>query len=443
MQAALLLLSATLASSATLHELIQNDPRLAEFHSSLTSSNGVDLSSPGPFTVLAPINGFVSASAGLTEPKMTQLAADAAKLTTLLQFHVSQGQALKAAQLPSSLPTMAGQSLVVDRSHSEDVLITDAACGLAKVVERDIVADNGILHIIDSAFVPLGTFCPDTVFTTQGSKYERYVTAYGYDCRSSGSVNLASEKATKPVALATSDATKTVFWTDDMDYPHGSATSWASSVSYDGSTEHSHLVDKIVDPQGIATDELNQKLYFATHDGNSLVRTNYDGTNKETLVIKAQNESFQPSGVAVDAAAGLVFASIEQPNSTGYVAMFDLNAGFGERMLAGPKIDKPCKSWRGYICRLSFLFFLSFFLTGVFLLFSLSVKRWTVCGYNCTTRVLYCGWSRRTNSMCQLWIDSLQITRLVGHCGLRVQLRGGQFNGKSRRTHKHCVFQCR
>jgi hypothetical protein len=208
------------------------------------------------------------------------------------------------------------------------------------MVEHDIVADNGILHIVDSAFVPAGTFCPDTVFASQGSKYSRYITAYGYDCRSSGSVNVASEQATKPVAVATSEATKAVFWTDDMDYPHGSATSWASSVNFDGTDKH-HVIDNIVDPQGIATDDVNKKLYFATHSGNSILRTNYDGSGKETLIHRPQNMSFQPSGVAVDSAAGYVFASIEQPNSTGYVAMFHLNNNFAEQMLAGPKIDKP------------------------------------------------------------------------------------------------------
>jgi len=65
-----------------------------------------------------------------------------------------------------------------------------------------------------------------------------FITAYGYDCRSSGSINIAKQKATKPVALATSDATKSVFWTDDMDYPHGSATSWAETVGYDGKGLH-------------------------------------------------------------------------------------------------------------------------------------------------------------------------------------------------------------
>jgi len=276
----------------------------------------------------------------LSTSKFKNVQNDETKLQKLIKFHVSKGKAMKSEQLPSSIPTMAGQSLNVDASERGIVKITDSACGLGNIVEHNIVADNGMLHIVDSAFVPSGTFCPDTVFATEGSKYQRYVTAYGYDCRSSGSTNLANEKATKPVAVATSESLKSVFWTDDMDYPHGSATSWSSSVKYDGSGKH-HVVDNIVDPQGIATDDTNKKLYFATHSGNSIIRTNYDGSGKETMVVKLNNESFQPSGVGVDATAGLVFASIEQPNSTGYVAMFDLKNDFSEQMLAGPKIVNP------------------------------------------------------------------------------------------------------
>jgi uncharacterized surface protein with fasciclin (FAS1) repeats len=345
----------TLSSGATLKDIIREDPRLSEFHYTLSETN-VDLSGDGPFTVFAPMNGAFVNSGGLSPSKFKNVRNDETKLQKLIKFHVSKGKAMKSEQLPSSIPTMAGQSLNVDASERGIVKITDSACGLGNIVEHNIVADNGMLHIVDSAFVPSGTFCPDTVFATEGSKYQRYVTAYGYDCRSSGSTNLANEKATKPVAVATSESLKSVFWTDDMDYPHGSATSWSSSVKYDGSGKH-HVVDNIVDPQGIATDDTNKKLYFATHSGNSIIRTNYDGSGKETMVVKLNNESFQPSGVGVDATAGLVFASIEQPNSTGYVAMFDLKNDFSEQMLAGPKIVNPCKHFLVLFFFSSFFFF--------------------------------------------------------------------------------------
>ena len=340
MKTAALLTTTLLAttSGAPLQELIENDPRLTDFHYTLSQSN-VDLSGPGPFTVFAPINSAFIGSEGMSEYKFKAVQADQQKLNTMMQFHVTKGKAMKKDDLPDSVSTLAGQNLSVVR-NGRSVTVKDAACGAGDMVEHDIVADNGILHIVDSALVPAGTFCPDTVFAAEGSKYERYITAYGYDCRSSGSVNLSAEKATKPVALATSDATKKVFWTDDMDYPHGSATSWSSSVDYDGTGKH-HVVDNIVDPQGIATDDVHKKLYFATHSGNSIIRTDYDGKNKETMVAKLNNESFQPSGVAIDAKVGYVFASIEQPNSTGYIAKFDLSNNFQEEMLAGPKFVKP------------------------------------------------------------------------------------------------------
>ena len=44
--------------------------------------------------------------------------------------------------------------------------------------------------------------------------------------------------------------------------------------------------------------------------------------------------------MAVDQAHGKMFASIEQPNSTGYIAMFNID-GSDEQMLAGPHVVNP------------------------------------------------------------------------------------------------------
>ena len=338
MKTTLLTLLASTAHSASLTNLIRSDPRLSDFHYTLSQSN-VDLTTmEGPFTIFAPVNGAFTDSPSMSPSKFQAVQSDASKLTNMMQYHIVPGQALKTDDLPEAVKTFVnGQTLQI-KKDGDKVMVLDAACGEGHVLDTS-VADNGILHIVDTAFVPQGTFCPDTVFATQGTKYNRFITAYGYDCRSTGTTNIAKQLATKPTALATSDATKAIFWTDDMDYPHGSATSWAESVGYDGTGLH-HVIDNIVDPQGIATDDVHKKLYFATHSGHSILRTNYDGTGKETLVVKANNVSFQPSGVAVDAKTGYVFASIEQPNSTGYITKFNINNQFEEEIVA-LQVGKP------------------------------------------------------------------------------------------------------
>ena len=172
---ALTLLAA--ATAAPLSELIQHDPRLADFHYTLAQSN-VDLSGPGPFTIFAPVNGAFTESLGMSQSKFKTVQSDSSKLNTMMQYHIVPGQALKKKDFPSVVKTLVnGQTLEIQKDPtSNQVTILDAACGAGTLIDHDIVADNGILHLVDSAFVPQGTFCPDTVFAAEGTKYDRYIT---------------------------------------------------------------------------------------------------------------------------------------------------------------------------------------------------------------------------------------------------------------------------
>jgi uncharacterized surface protein with fasciclin (FAS1) repeats len=371
-----LLLSASLPPAAAaagapdLMAAIRADPRLRQFAASVAATPGLeqalscragDDTTIGDdttehsensvecqqYTVFAPTDAAWQSGAWTT-PKQKLLHANAGvRLARVVKSHVVKG-AMKSSELTAGggalLPTLEGGEIEM---HAEGTLrLADGrGRGRAAVLRGDVHAGNGVLHVVDEAFAPAGTQCPDTVFATVGSKYSRFVTAMGYDQRRGiFTKSLADEKATKPVAVAADDnggagGAGQVFWTNDEDYPHGSATSWASGVDYSGQGKH-HVVDKLIDPQGIATDPVNKHLYFAEHSGFALSRTGYDGSGKVTLVHKPQNVSFQPSGVAVDQTHGKMFASIEQPNSTGYIAMFNID-GSDEQMLAGPHVVNP------------------------------------------------------------------------------------------------------
>ena len=111
------------------------------------------LSGSGPFTVFAPTNAAFAAA--LTELGLTkaELLAPANKplLTQILTFHVVSGKVLKA-QVPVGAPitTLQGESFTVDPS----LAITDQRARKANITATDIVATNGVVHLIDKVILP-------------------------------------------------------------------------------------------------------------------------------------------------------------------------------------------------------------------------------------------------------------------------------------------------
>jgi len=103
------------------------------------------LSGPGPFTVFAP-NDEAFAKLGLGT--IDGLLQDIPKLKGVLTCHVVQGKFMASdlVKLSSAL-TVQGQSLSID---TRDGVKVDGA----KVVQTDISADNGVIHVIDSVILP-------------------------------------------------------------------------------------------------------------------------------------------------------------------------------------------------------------------------------------------------------------------------------------------------
>lgn len=104
------------------------------------------LKGKGPFTVFAPTDeAFRKLPAGTLEG----LLADKAKLTAVLTYHVVPGQVTAAEAMKlSSARTVNGQSLTL-RVKDGAVLVDDA-----KVVQADIPASNGVIHVIDAVILP-------------------------------------------------------------------------------------------------------------------------------------------------------------------------------------------------------------------------------------------------------------------------------------------------
>lgn len=126
---------------------------------------------PGDFTVFAPTDsGFVALSQGLgydgsDEAGATAYLLDALRLlnggepavdllTTVLTYHVA-GQSLQASQVLAAdeIETLQGGTLSVDAGTLE--IIDGDATSTPTIVATDLLASNGIVHVIDNVLLPV------------------------------------------------------------------------------------------------------------------------------------------------------------------------------------------------------------------------------------------------------------------------------------------------
>ncbi len=104
------------------------------------------LKSAGPFTVFAPTDeAFAKLPAGTVE----SLLGNIPQLTKILTYHVVAGKVMAADVVKlHSAKTVEGSEVTIDVS-SGGVKVDNA-----KVVQTDIVCDNGVIHVIDSVILP-------------------------------------------------------------------------------------------------------------------------------------------------------------------------------------------------------------------------------------------------------------------------------------------------
>jgi len=112
----------------------------------LTEAGLIDtLKGPGPYTVFAPTD---AAFAKIPADQLNALLADKAKLTKVLTYHVVPGAVMAKDVKPGMVKTVEGQALTIDVSNA-GVTVDDA-----KVIKTDIVATNGVIHVIDTVVLP-------------------------------------------------------------------------------------------------------------------------------------------------------------------------------------------------------------------------------------------------------------------------------------------------
>ncbi len=109
------------------------------------------LKGPGPFTVFAPTDEAFAKLPASTVEKLLQ-PENKAQLVAILTYHVVPGETMSS--------DIAGKKLEVATVEGEKVSI-DASDGAvmvdnAKVVQADVKADNGVIHVIDTVMMPPG-----------------------------------------------------------------------------------------------------------------------------------------------------------------------------------------------------------------------------------------------------------------------------------------------
>ena len=103
------------------------------------------LKGKGPFTVFAPTDAaFAKLPAGTLE----SLLQDKQKLADILTYHVVAGKVMASQVKPGKVKTVEGQSLTVTKKNGA-VMVDNA-----KVTMTDIVASNGVIHVIDAVVIP-------------------------------------------------------------------------------------------------------------------------------------------------------------------------------------------------------------------------------------------------------------------------------------------------
>jgi len=104
------------------------------------------LNGEGPFTVFAPTNAAFDA---LPEGALDELLANLDSLTSILQHHVYAGSALAGSLTDGQvITTLNNSQLTVELMN--DVVYIDGAL----VTIADIIADNGVVHVINAVLLP-------------------------------------------------------------------------------------------------------------------------------------------------------------------------------------------------------------------------------------------------------------------------------------------------
>ena len=140
-------------SSKDVVQIAEHTPQLSTLVAAIKAAGLVHtLEGSGPFTVFAPTNRAFAALPKSTLKSLLE-PANKGELASILTFHVVPG-ALKASAIqPGAVKTVNGATFTVSTANGK-VAITDGKGTTVRVIKTNIVASNGVIHVINGVLLP-------------------------------------------------------------------------------------------------------------------------------------------------------------------------------------------------------------------------------------------------------------------------------------------------
>jgi len=141
-----------LPADKTIVQTAQALPQFSILVEAVVAAGLVDaLSGPGPLTVFAPTDDAFAMLLGELQLTKAELLANKPLLTAVLTYHVLPARALKADVVPGVQPaTLQTQTFSIDAA----LKITDQRARTSNITATDVLASNGVIHVIDQVILP-------------------------------------------------------------------------------------------------------------------------------------------------------------------------------------------------------------------------------------------------------------------------------------------------
>ena len=141
-----------LPADKTIVQTAQSLPQFSILVEAVVAANLASaLSGTGPLTVFAPTNDAFAALLAELNISKAALLADLPLLTKVLTYHVVNGRVLKAdVPVGAAIATLQGQTFTVDST----LAITDRRARRAAITGTDVLASNGVIHVVDKVILP-------------------------------------------------------------------------------------------------------------------------------------------------------------------------------------------------------------------------------------------------------------------------------------------------
>ncbi len=149
------------AATGTIADAAMANPKLSTLVTAVKAADlATTLSGPGPFTVFAPENeAFTRLAPGTLDTLLKP--ENKPTLTKVLTYHVVPGKVtleqlraqMKAGGGKATLTTVEGSPLTVTEEGAAIALV-DASGNKSYVAQPDVMASNGVVHVVNGVVVP-------------------------------------------------------------------------------------------------------------------------------------------------------------------------------------------------------------------------------------------------------------------------------------------------